>query len=136
LEGVNPINTLKFKAEGMRKFKDRIPYEVLKEIFPQKFKRSLVSEQVYPHLKRMILSGELKEGQKLFQDEIAKAFNASKLAVAIAFSRLQKNRLVITKRRVGTFVFRPLKIWIFKFLPGVMGAYFLSKMAEVAWIKR
>ena len=52
----------------------------------------------------MTLSGELKNGQKLLQDEIAQAFNVSKLSVAIAFPRLRKNRLVITKRRGGTFV--------------------------------
>ena len=50
MEGINPINTLTFKAEGMRKSKDRIPYQVLKEIFPQKFKRNLASGQVYSHL--------------------------------------------------------------------------------------
>jgi DNA-binding GntR family transcriptional regulator len=88
----------------MRKSKDRIPDEILKEIFPQKIKRSPASEQVYSYLKSTILSGEFKKGQKLLQDEIAKAFNVSILAVAIAFSRLRKDRLVITKRRVGTFV--------------------------------
>jgi DNA-binding GntR family transcriptional regulator len=88
----------------MRQTTDRIPDEVLKQIFPQKLKKRLVSEQVYSHLKRMILSGELKKGQKLLQEEMAQAFNVSKLAVAIAFSRLRKDRLVITKRRAGTFV--------------------------------
>ena len=51
----------------------------------------------------MILSGKLEKGQKLLQDEVAQAFNASKLAVGIAFSRLHKDRLIITKRMVGTF---------------------------------
>jgi DNA-binding GntR family transcriptional regulator len=88
----------------MRKSKDQIPDKVLKEIFPTKLKRSPASEQVYSHLKCMILSAELNKGQKLLQDEIAQAFNVSKLAVAIAFSRVRKDRLVITKRRVGTFV--------------------------------
>jgi DNA-binding GntR family transcriptional regulator len=101
---MKPIKTLNVKTEEMRQSTDRIPNEVLKEIFPTKLKRSLVSEQVFSHLKRMILSGELKKGQKLLQDEMAQAFNVSKLAVAIAFSRLRKDRLVITKRRVGTFV--------------------------------
>jgi hypothetical protein len=50
LEGVNPINTLTFKTEDMRKSKDRIACEVLKEIFPQKFRRNLASGQVYSHL--------------------------------------------------------------------------------------
>ena len=81
-----------------------IPNKVLREIFPQKLKKRLVSEQVYSHLKKMILSGELKKGQELLQEEVVQAFNVSKLAVAIAFSRFREDRLVITKRRVGTFV--------------------------------
>ena len=51
----------------------------------------------------MILSSKLEKGQKLLQDEVAQAFNASKLAVGIAFYPLHKDRLVITKRTVGTF---------------------------------
>jgi len=101
---VKPIKTLKVETEEMRQSTDRIPGEVLKQIFPRELKKCLVSEQVYSHLKCMILSGKLKKGHELLQDEIAKAFNVSILAVAIAFSRLRKDRLVITKRRVGTFV--------------------------------
>jgi hypothetical protein len=42
---VKPIKTVELKAEKMKKSKNRIPNEVLKEIFPQKIKRSLGSER-------------------------------------------------------------------------------------------
>jgi hypothetical protein len=50
LEGVNPINSLKSKAEGMKKFKDRITDEVLKEIFPKKLRRSQSLDEVYTYV--------------------------------------------------------------------------------------
>ncbi|MGZ3569208.1 MAG: GntR family transcriptional regulator [Syntrophales bacterium] len=58
----------------MRRSKDRIPDEVLEEIFPQKLSRFQSSEQVYAQLKKMILSGEFTGGKKLTQDEIAHTF--------------------------------------------------------------
>ena len=88
----------------MKKSKDRIPNEVLKEIFPNKLKRSLVSERVYSQLKQMILSGKLKKGQNMMQDEIAQTFGVSKMAVAIAFSQLRKDGLIISKPGAGSFV--------------------------------
>jgi hypothetical protein len=45
--------------------RDRIPDEVLKEIFPGRLNRNEASEKVYSHLKKMILSGKLKKGQRL-----------------------------------------------------------------------
>jgi DNA-binding GntR family transcriptional regulator len=88
----------------MRKSSDRIPDEVLKEIFPKKMKRSLASERVYSQLKKAILSGKLKKGQRLLQDGIAQDFNVSKMAVTIAFSHLKKDRLIICKSGSGSFV--------------------------------
>ena len=82
----------------------KIPDEVLKEIFPKKFKRSLTSERVYTQLKQMILSGKLKKGDNLMQDGIAQSFNVSKMALAIAFSQLRKDGLIISKTGVGSFV--------------------------------
>ena len=43
--------------------KNRIPDEVLKEIFPEKLKRYGASEKAYSHLKQKILSGKLKKGK-------------------------------------------------------------------------
>jgi GntR family transcriptional regulator, gluconate operon transcriptional repressor len=83
---------------------DRIPYKVLREIFPKKLKRSLASKQVYSQLKQMILSNKLKKGQKLSQEKIAQDFNVSKMAVTIAFSQLKKDGLIIPKRGTGSFI--------------------------------
>jgi len=84
--------------------RDRIPDEVLKEIFPKKLSRNLSSEQIYTQLKQMILSGRLKSGQRLIQEKIAQKFNVSRMAVAIAFSQLKKDGLIISKRGTGSFV--------------------------------
>jgi DNA-binding GntR family transcriptional regulator len=88
----------------MRKSRDGIPNEVLKEIFPKKLNRSLASERVYSHLKQMMLSGKGKKGRRLVQEKIAQKFNVSRMAVGIAFSRLKKDGLIISKRGVGSFV--------------------------------
>ena len=99
-----PIKTVKAKAQGMRKSRNRIPNEVLKEIFPKKIKRSLASERVYSQLKYMILSGKLKKGRRLDREKIAQDFDVGYTAVCEAFSRLKKDGLVIVKHTVGSFV--------------------------------
>ena len=73
--------------------KDRIPDEVLKEIFPQKLKKRGAPEDLYIHLKKMILSGKLKKGQKLTYDGIALDFNVSRGIVHNVISRLKKDGL-------------------------------------------
>ena len=88
----------------MMKSKQRIPYEVIKEIFPKRLNRSLTSQQIYTHLKQMIISGKLKTGQKLLQEKIAQDFNVSRVTVATAFSQLKKDGLVITKNGIGSFI--------------------------------
>ena len=88
----------------MKKSKDGIPDEVLEEIFPRKLNRSLSTEQIYIHLKKMILSGKLKKGQKLLQEKIAQDFRVSRVTVGIAFSQLKKDGLIISKRGRGSFV--------------------------------
>ena len=88
----------------MKKSRNKIPNEVLKEIFPQKIKRSVGSERVYNQLKQMIISGKLKKGQRLIRERIAQDFDISETIVAKAFSRLKKDGLVIIKGSVGSFV--------------------------------
>lgn len=83
---------------------DRIPDKVLKEIFPKKIKRSLASEQVYSHLKRMILSGKLKKGQRLMRWRFIQIFGVDETVVAMAFFRLKKDGLIISKGNIGSFV--------------------------------
>jgi hypothetical protein len=101
---VKPIKPVKVKAEGMKKSRNRIPDEVLKEIFPTKLKRSLASERVYVQLKKMIVSGKLKRGKRLYREKIAQDFDVGCTAVSEAFSRLKRDGLVIVKHSVGSFV--------------------------------
>jgi len=84
--------------------KAKISEEVLKEIFPKKLKRPQVSERVYSQLKKMILSGKLKKGQRLVEEEISKSFNVSRTVVGKAFIQLKKDKLIIRKFKKGTFV--------------------------------
>ena len=88
----------------MRKSRDRIPDEVLEEIFPKKLNRCRVSETVYTELKQMIISGQLERGKKLVREEIAQNFNVSEMAVTRAFHQLKREGLVICRGRVGSFV--------------------------------
>ena len=88
----------------MRQFRDGIPNRVLKEIFPKKLSRFQSSDEVYRQLKTMILSGKLKKGERLTQEEIVRRFNINRAAVNVAFSRLKKQKLVITKRGMASFI--------------------------------
>jgi DNA-binding GntR family transcriptional regulator len=88
----------------MVKSRDRIPDKILKEIFPRKLSRYQSPDRVYTQLKKMILSGKLEKGQKLIQEEIVQRFDLNRSAVIVAFSRLRKERLIITKRGIGSFV--------------------------------
>jgi DNA-binding GntR family transcriptional regulator len=88
----------------MKITRDRIPDDVLKEIFPRGLNRSLAIERVYSHLTKMILSGKVKKGRRLVQEKIAQKFNVSRMAVGIAFTKLKEDGLIISKRGVGSFV--------------------------------
>ena len=88
----------------MKKFKDGIPDDVLKEIFPKRFKRSLAAKQITTHLRQMILSCKLKKGQKLLQEKIAQDFRVSRATVGVAFSQLKKDGLIISKRGRGSYI--------------------------------
>jgi len=81
-----------------------IPEKVLKEIFPEKIERGLASDKVYSHLKRMILSGRLKKGERLPRWKFVKTFDVNESAVTVAFWRLRKDGLIITKGKRGSFV--------------------------------
>jgi DNA-binding GntR family transcriptional regulator len=84
--------------------RNKIPNEVLKEIFPKRIRRSLGSDRIYGQLKQMILSGKLRKGKRLFREKIAQDFNVSETVVARAFCRLKKDGVVIIKGSVGSFV--------------------------------
>jgi DNA-binding GntR family transcriptional regulator len=89
--------------------KNRIPDKLLEEIFPKKLNRYKASEELYTHLKKKILSGKLKKGQKLTYNGIALEFNVSRWVVPNPISLLKKNRLIISKGRKGSFVGQPDK---------------------------
>ncbi|WP_028307792.1 GntR family transcriptional regulator [Desulfitibacter alkalitolerans] len=56
--------------------------------------RRQVHEQIYDYLKNAILNGELKPGEKLNQDELAKQFGTSRMPVRDALRLLQNDWLV------------------------------------------
>ena len=84
--------------------KNKIPDQILSEIFPKKVKRAKLSEEVYEQLKKMILSGKFKKGQRLVEEKLALRLNVSRNPVQIAMLRLRKEKLVIWKYKKGTFV--------------------------------
>jgi DNA-binding GntR family transcriptional regulator len=84
--------------------KNKIPDQVISEIFPRKVKKSKLSEEVYDQLKKMILSGKFKRGQRLIEEKLAHKLNVSRNPIQIAFLRLRKEKLVIWKYKKGTFV--------------------------------
>ena len=88
----------------MRKSKDRIPDEVLKEIFPKHVRKVSLSDELYIQLKRLILSGKLKKGQKLSLNKLALDLNISMPLIRPAFQQLQREGLIISMGRKGFFV--------------------------------
>ncbi|MCF7946814.1 MAG: GntR family transcriptional regulator [Spirochaetia bacterium] len=56
--------------------------------------RQSYSEQVYHYIKELILSGELKQGDKIVEDKIAKLFGVSRTPIREALTRLQVSGLV------------------------------------------
>jgi DNA-binding GntR family transcriptional regulator len=81
-----------------------VPQKVLKEIFPEKLEKSPASDKVYSHVKRMILSGKLKKGERLLRWKFVKTFDVNESTVTTAFCRLRKDGLIITKGNRGSFV--------------------------------
>ncbi len=84
--------------------KNKIPDEVLKNIFQKKIKKKAINGDVYQRLKKMILSGKLKDGQRLIQEGVALHFNVSRQTVRNAFHQLEKDRLIINRYKKGAFV--------------------------------
>jgi len=59
---------------------------------------------VFDALRKAIITGELKDGEPLRQDEIARLFNTSRIPVREAISRLQEQGLVQSQRYKGAVV--------------------------------
>ncbi len=64
----------------------------------------MLSQEVYDQLKKMILSGKFKKGQRLVEEKLANRLNVSRNPVQIALLRLRKENLVIWEYKKGTFV--------------------------------
>jgi len=84
--------------------KNAIHKEVLKEIFPRKYKRRQISQEIYEQLKKMILSGRLKKGQRLVEEKLANQLDVSRNPVRIAILQLREEGLVTWRFKRGTFV--------------------------------
>ena len=63
-----------------------------------------LSQRVHKLLKGMILTGDLVSGQRLGQDELAAHLGVSRTPLLSAFSKLEREMLVETVPRKGTFV--------------------------------
>jgi DNA-binding GntR family transcriptional regulator len=82
----------------------KIPNDVLKKIFPKRLERRDLNGKVYNILKNMILSGKLKNGQRLIQEKLAHSLNVSRRPVHVALVQLEKDKLIIRKGKEGAFV--------------------------------
>lgn len=63
-----------------------------------------LNQQVHALLKRMILTGELKPGQHLAQDDLAERLGVSRTPLLSALSKLEREMLIESKPRRGNFV--------------------------------
>ena len=84
--------------------KDKIPDQVFKEIFPRKLQKHQVYPTTYKEIKKMILSGKLKKGERLIQEKLAYDFGVSRMPVIESLRQLRKDGLIIWKYRKGAFV--------------------------------
>ncbi|WP_372803334.1 GntR family transcriptional regulator [Paracoccus seriniphilus] len=65
---------------------------------------SSAADPIYDEVRAMILSGEIKPGSPLRQDELAKRFGVSKIPVREALRRLQVENLVTFEKNKGASV--------------------------------
>ena len=84
--------------------KDKIPDQVIKEIFPRRLQKHQVIPNTYDRLKKMILSGKLKKGDRLVQEKLAHDLGVSRMPVIKAIVQLKKDGLIVWKYRRGAFV--------------------------------
>ena len=63
-----------------------------------------VSQSAYEYIKRKILSGEYKPGEKLEERRIADELNISRPPMREAFRSLEHNHLIVNNPRRGNFV--------------------------------
>jgi len=84
--------------------KNKIPDDVVKEIFQRKLKRKYVNGEVYIRLKQMIVSGKIKKGERLIQEKLGLQFDVSRQTIRSALFQLKKDGLIVWKYKEGSFV--------------------------------
>jgi DNA-binding GntR family transcriptional regulator len=84
--------------------KNKIPEDVLKEIFQKKLKRTYVNGEVYTKIKKMIVSGKLKKGERLIQEDLSLQYDVSRQTIRTALTELKKEGMIVWKYKKGTFV--------------------------------
>ena len=68
--------------------------------------RTLVAEQVYEHLRRSILRGEMPQGSRIVEVHIAKSLGTSRAPVREAVNRLIQDGLLETRAHYGASVIK------------------------------
>jgi DNA-binding GntR family transcriptional regulator len=84
--------------------KNKIPDQVIREIFPRRLQKHQVIPNTYDRLKKMIVSGKLKKGERLVQEKLAHDLGVSRMPVIKAIVQLKKDGLIVWKYRRGAFV--------------------------------
>jgi DNA-binding GntR family transcriptional regulator len=84
--------------------KDKIADQVIREIFPRRLQKHQVIPNTYGQLKKMIVSGKLKKGQRLVQERLAHDLGVSRMPIISAIRQLKKDGLVVWKYKKGAFV--------------------------------
>jgi len=69
---------------------DNVTYEI---------HRQSLSEQVYHYIKRLILSGEIRGGEKIPEEKVAQQFGVSRTPIRGALHRLEEYGLIQIKPR-------------------------------------
>lgn len=68
--------------------------------------RAVLGDHVYAAIKRMILANELEPGVRIKQQDIADRLGVSRTPVQAAFSRLERELLLVSKPNCGVMVRR------------------------------
>ena len=90
--------------KGVHMKKNKIPDDVVKDIFKRKLKRKYVNGEVYHQMKQMITSGKIEKGERLVQEKLALRFDVSRQTIRSALHQLKKDGLIIWKYKEGSFV--------------------------------
>jgi DNA-binding GntR family transcriptional regulator len=70
------------------------------------FKIKSLTEQIYEYLSEMIISGEIKPGEKLVENELCKRFRTSRGPIRESLKVLETEGLVVVEPRRGAYVRR------------------------------